>query len=474
MITAEEGENYAVKTTPRRGPVPGPPLSVRNILGHRFRTPIPTHEWHRRIARTYGDLVRLRRVGPLVYYVISGPAQVERVLRGNQRNYRKPRFLTGRFSLLLGDGLFTADGDHWLRHRRLMQPMFHRRRVERFGDLMTAAAAETARAWEGHARTREPVDLLGQMAPLTLRIVTRSLLGADPEPVVSPIIDSFGTALRFLNLRLRTKFPAPFWLPLPSHRRFRHARAVLDRALYDLISARRRSAAPRDDLLAALLDARDADTGAPLSDREIRDELATIVLAGHETSAVALSWVWYMLSQHPGVERRLHEELDRELAGRTPTVADLPRLTYTDMVIRETLRLYPPAWVLVRQARDPDVLAGYRIPAGAIVVLYPYIVHRHPDYWRDPDRFDPERFDPSVAATRPEFAYFPFGGGARGCIGAGFAQTEIQLVLATLAQRFYLRPLPGHCAEPEPTVTLRPSGRLPMTIHARSAVSPAG
>ncbi len=456
-----------MSATQLRIAAPSPSRSRRNLLGDRFGSNVPTHEWHRSVVERYGDVVHLRRFGPVHYYVVSHPADIERVLRTNHSNYRKPRLLTKRFSLLLGDGLFTADGSHWLQQRRLIQPAFHRRRVESFASVMTGAAVETANTWDKYARDHVSLDVPEEMMPLTLRVVTRSLLGSDPGGHVDSFISAFGTAMEFLNRRLHAKVSAPLWVPTSSHRRFRDARAELDRHLYAIIAARKRGGTAGDDLLGMLLDARDAETGDLMSHRQLRDEVATIMLAGHETTAVGLSWVWYALSQYPEVEHKLHAELDRELGGRVPVAEDLPRLQYTRAIIDEALRLYPPAWVLIRQAIGEDELGGYRIPPGALITMYSYITHRRAHWWKEPDRFNPEHFMPQSSADRPQFAYFPFGGGPRQCIGAGFALMEMQLVLATLAQRFRLRLVPGHPVEAQPTVTLRPRFGLRMAVHPR-------
>jgi len=262
-------------------------------------------------------------------------------------------------------------------------------------------------------------------------------------------------------------FAMPERIPTPRNRRFLVARRKLDEAVYRLIAGRRRSGEDTGDLLSMLLAARDEETGEGMSDRQLRDEVVTILIAGYETTADALAWTWYLLGTHPEAGARLHAELAAVLAGRVPAVEDLPQLPYTRMVLQEAMRLYPPAWGLLRQAREDDEIRGYRIPARARIVISQYVVHRHPGFWEEPEQFDPERFAPGRAASRPPFAYFPFGGGQRMCIGNNFAMMEAQLILATVAQRYRLDLVPGHPVEPEPLITLRPRHGVLVTLHDR-------
>lgn len=447
-----------------------PPGPKGSWFGDRRGAKVPTHDWHLDMVHRYGDVVYLRSFGPIRYYVISNPLDIERVLRTNQRNYTKPKMIRRRFGLLLGEGLFTSEGVHWLRQRRLAQPAFHRQRIATLAGYMTAAAEACGETWEASEQAAEPLDVVTHMMSLTLRVVGEALLGTDPNDRAHIIRNSFEEALGYLNHRLRADVPVPLWVPTSRNRGFRRARATLDREILAIIGERRLSGGDTGDLLSMLMGTRDEETGEGMSDRELRDELITILLAGHETSAVALSWVWYVLSQYPDVEARLHSEVDRVLGGRVPIVEDLPSLVYTRCVIEETLRLYPPAWVLVRQSKGEDELGGYRLPGGSLVVIYPYVTHRHPSYWQDPERFDPERFSPEYKDCRPQFAYFPFGGGPRQCIGSSFALMEAQLVVATLAQRFSLRLVPDHPVETQPMVTLRPRYGLRMTVQARERV----
>jgi cytochrome P450 len=348
-----------------------------------------------------------------------------------------------------------------------MQPVFHRQRIAGFARLMTAAALEMLARWE--AETVERCDLADEMMRLTLAIVGRALFSIDLAREAHAVGPAFTTVNRHLgqfNLMLLLPF-----LPTRANRRFRKAVAELDQVVWRVIGERRKSGADgedRGDLLSMLLAARDADTGEGMSDRQLRDEIITLMLAGYETTANALTWTFYLLAQNADAERRLHEEVDAVLGARPPEADDLPRLVWTRMVIEEAMRLYPPAWIVTRGAIEDDELAGHRIAAGSIVMASPWVTHRHPDFWPEPERFDPERFSPERAAGRHRYAYFPFGGGPRLCIGSGFAMTEAQLILATVAQRHRFRLEPGYRATPEPLITLRPRGGMPVTVERRA------
>ncbi len=256
----------------------------------------------------------------------------------------------------------------------------------------------------------------------------------------------------------------PLWIPTPRNLAFKRARAELDRVVYDIIASRRRRHAPKGDLLDMLLAAREQGSGEGMTDRQLRDEVMTLLLAGHETTATTLTWTWYLLSKHPGAARKLRAELDVVLGGRLPGVGDLPALEYTQRVVRESMRLYPPVWVISRTAIEEDEIGGYTIPAGSILLLSQYAMHRHPDFWENPEGFDPDRFSPERSEGRHRYAYFPFGGGPRLCIGANLAMLETELILAILAQRYRLELLPGHPVEPEPLITLRPRYGMKMML----------
>ena len=402
----------------------------------------------------FGDVVRFR-FGPMVGHLVSSPEGVNHVLAENNKNYGKQTRGYAALRYVLGNGLLTSEGAFWKRQRCIAQPAFHRQRIAGFAAAMVRAAAECAQA----QKRGQVVDVHHEMMRLTLRIVGETLLGYDPSGDADEVGSALALLLRIVNQRTaRVIFFARPVLPTPENLRVRRSLAALDSVVLRMIAERRKS--PGDDLLSMLMQARDADTGEAMDDRQLRDEAMTIFLAGHETTANALAWTWLLLSRSPAAFRELREELAAVLGGRDPTADDLPRLRFTRMVLEESLRLYPPAWIIARSASGPDEIGGYEIPAGSIVFVSPWVVHRHPKYWNDPEGFDPHRF----GREPPRGAYFPFGGGPRQCIGNGFAMMEAQLVLATIAQRLKFELVPGHPVEPEPSITLRPRHGLSMTV----------
>jgi cytochrome P450 len=446
--------------------LPGPPWysAVRNTIRFLRDALGVSVEMRER----YGDVVSVPTlVGTMT--MIFHPDGVRHVLQENHQNYNKDIPDYRILSLLVGNGLLTNDGASWLQQRRLIQPAFHRERVSAFGPLMTDAT----QAWldqreaEGFGDTNIPLDIPREMGALTLTIVCRALFGADlPQAEVERV----GAALTSANHLLAQALYVPglLTLPTPQRRRLRAARRVL-RAVVDEIICQRRAEAQRgeqrDDLLALLLAARDEESGQGMSDQQARDEVLTLLLAGHETTANALSWLLYLLAQRPEVVKALKDEYRATLGGRAPALADLPRLPQTRMVVEEAMRLYPPAWAVGRNALGEDEIGGYRIHQGAYVILAQYVTQRHPAFWDDPDRFDPERFSDERSVGRHRYAYFPFGGGPRLCIGNQFAMMEAQLILATILARHELRLAPGAHVVPEPLITLRPGGALLMTLH---------
>ncbi|HEX8338709.1 MAG TPA: cytochrome P450 [Pyrinomonadaceae bacterium] len=418
-----------------------------------------------RLAREYGDVVRFQAATQAVY-LLNHPDHVRDVLVTHHARFMKGRALQ-RAKRLLGEGLLTSEGDFWRRQRRLAQPAFHRQRVNSYAETMVGYAEKTSARW----RAGETLDVADEMSRLTLAVVGKTLFDADVESdadevgaALAEVMSLFGyLMLPFSELLER--------LPLPPRRRFERARARLDRVIYRIIEERRREGRDRGDLLSTLLHAVDEEgdrTG--MTDEQLRDEAMTIFLAGHETTANALAWTLYLLSQNPEAEARLHEELDEVLPGRAPAAEDFPRLRYTEMVVAEAMRLYPPAWAVGRLALEDHEVGGYLIPRGSLVLVSQYVMHRDPRFWPDPERFDPGRFTPEAKSARPQFSYFPFGGGTRRCVGEGFAWMEAVLILATLARRWRLRLAPGAVVRPRPRITLRPAGGgIPMTVEARQA-----
>ena len=413
----------------------------------------------------FGDVVR-NRLGPYVTHAVIHPDFVKYILQDNYKNYVRGKFYA-RFKLFFGDGLLTMDGPAWLQHRRIAQPLFHRRTVEEVATIITTATTAMLERWEAHTAHGAPVDMVPEMMRLTLSILGQTILGLD----ISDAAPEVGQAVR---VGLRAMMPAaslnemiPPWIPTPYNRQVRRAQRTLHQIVDRVIAEHRRGDRDSTDLVALLLASRDEETGAGLSDREVHDEVMTIFLAGHETTGTGLAWSLYAIAKHPEVRRKLEAEVDTVLSGRTPTLEDLPRLPYSRMVVEESLRVYPPIWGFTRDAVAEDEIGGYHIPAGSSIFLSPYITHRHPAFWDNPDAFDPERFAPEQAAARPRFAYFPFGGGPRKCIGNHLALLQMQLAVAMIAQRYHLHPLPGHPVQHGALVSLHPLHGIRMRVRSR-------
>jgi len=415
-------------------------------------------------ARRFGDVVYLK-IGPRRGYLITNPADIRHVLQDNARNYHKSP-LYDKLRLSLGNGLLTSEDDFWLRQRRIAQPAFNRQRIAALAGVMAAAARETAGQWETLASVGRPVDVEDEMMRLTRTVVLRALLGGDLGPFAGPL-DRAWTIINqhigesFWSIGLMDRFQTA------KRKQFDDARAVLRGAVEYIISERRRKQSATVDLLSMLMSARDEETGEGMTDEQVRVEVTTFLLAGQETTSLALTWTWYLLSQHAGAQAKLEQEIDAALAGRALEYADLVNLPYSRMVIDEALRLYPPAWGFSRQALTDDQLGGFHLPRGWLAFVIPYVLHRLPAFWPDPEVFDPERFSAERSADRPKFAYIPFGAGPRQCIGNHFALLEAQLIVATLAQRYRLHLVPRHKVEPWPLITLRPRFGMQMIIERR-------
>ncbi len=412
----------------------------------------------------YGDIVSLR-FGIVQGWLINHPDYIKQILQDNHKNYSKETrgFITLR--QFLGMGLLTADGDTWLKHRRIAQPAFHRQKIVDLSNTMVRCAEDTAKVWDNLAAQGKAVDISDEMMQLTLRIIGETMLSTD----VSNKADSIGKAvdivLREAIYRIQFPFSIPMSLPIKRNRELAHAMKTLNGVVFRMIEERRKSKNPPNDLLTMLLNARDETTGEGMNDQQLRDEVMTIFLAGHETTANALSWTFYLLSKYPEVARKLRAELAEKLGGHTPTAEDVPHLKYTTMVLEEALRLFPPAWIMTRAPRDTDVIGGYQLKPGTYTFISPWVTHRNPLLWDNPEGFEPERFSPEKAASHHRFAYFPFGGGPRICIGNYFAMMEATLILAVLMPRFRPDLMPGFPVTMEPMITLRPKEGIWMKIH---------
>jgi cytochrome P450 len=456
--------------------VPGPgggPLAVTRMLRSDPLAGLT------RLRREYGPVVRLSS-RPVSAFLVADPAAIGDGLLGSNRTHAKGAVRRGfgsgetvvqPLTFVLGRGLLTSEGEAHRRQRRLMQPLFHRRRIAGYGETFGRIARDTAGAWHDG----QHLDVHAEMTEMTLAIVARTLFDVDLD---SEVIAVVRTALdENMPAAGRARLPgfeAFERLPLPAPRRRRAAREALDRVVHQLIEDRRAAGTVGDDLLSLLLSTRDADTGAGMADEEVRDEALTIMLAGHETTANALSWTFHLLGGDRDVAARMHAELDEVLAGRTPTMDDIARLPYTDAVLRESMRLYPPVWAMGRHLTEDRDVGGYLLPAGSTLVFSQWVVHRDERWWPDPDRFDPARW--LVGATigvgaappdQPRYSYFPFGGGPRQCIGNTFAHSEGVLALAAIARHWSFEPDPGTPIVPQPLITLRPRDGLPMTAHRR-------
>jgi cytochrome P450 len=397
-------------------------------------------------------------------YFFNHPELVEAVLVRNYQNFLKDHVVR-KSRWFFGQGLLTNEGESWLRQRRLSQTAFHRERVASYTKIMTDQAREMLSSW----RSGEIRDVHQEMMQLTLRIVVGALCNVEPEEI-GKISWAMNVLMRnSVGIRLLLP-PTARFLPTPAMIEFRHAVRQLDQTVYRIISLRRQNERDMGDLLSMLMQARDED-GSRMSDKQLRDEVMTFLIAGHETTALALSWSWHLLGQYPDAERQLHNELDRVLGGRTPEFSDLRNLPYIERIIKESMRLYPPAWSLARTVVEEFEVAGYRIPAGANVVMSTWIMHRDPRYFPNPEIFDPDRWLTERSQKLPRFAYFPFGGGPRQCIGSSFAMMEAMLLLATIAQSFQFRAVPEHSVVPVPSFTLRPKYGIRMTLETRQSSS---
>ena len=415
-----------------------------------------------RCAREYGDIVFFRFLGVPACFV-NRPDYIESVLVTQNNNFVKSKDYRA-MRRVLGNGLLLSEGEFWRRQRKLIQPAFHQERIAAYAEIMTGYTQRMLSSWSDG----QTLDIHEAMMHLTLGIVAKTLFDADvsheAEDVDAALSVLMGKFLRQAGLALLL----PAWVPLPTSQLLKRAVGRLDKVIYGIIEQRRASGQMSGDLLSVFLQVQD-DEGVGMTDRQLHDEIMTLFLAGHETTANVLSWTWFLLGQNPEVEEKLIEELRRVLGGRVPTPADLPQLVYTDMVLRESMRLYPPVWVIGRRALAPFRLGEYELPADTNVLISQLIMHRDARYFPEPERFDPDRWSASDprGASLPRFAYFPFGGGPRVCIGAGFAMMEAVLLLATIAQQFRIQIAPGQTVKMQPTVTLRPRNGIPVTLKRR-------
>lgn len=457
VLQSETSRDPRDLSGPRRLPIVGNLLEIR-------RDPL---NYFVRTSRDYGDVIPIH-MGIERILMINNPEYIKYVLQDNHRNYRKSKFY-GKLRPILGDGMLLSEGETWLRVRRVAQPAFRGKCIRGMAVAITNTTAEMLERWNGICQSNKTLDICPEVMRVTLDVVFRALMTAPLGDRSDAVYNALNTVLREAERRVWELTNLSEYLPTRRNRDFRKALTALSEVVHQVISLRRADTAEHCDLLALLMEAYD-DPDSPLkSNRQLRDEVMSFVMGGHETTAAALAWTWYLLAKNPAVERRVWDEVDSVLAGRTPTFDDLESLTYTKMVFQETMRLYPPVWTISRTALDDDKIGNHHIPKNTTVMLCPYAIHRNPRFWRHPEEFDPERFSPQGSDGRHQFAFFPFGGGPRACIGSRFALMEGPLVIAMVAQTYRLELIPGQNITPEPTITLRPREGIRVTIKRRNS-----
>jgi cytochrome P450 len=441
---------------------PGPGGLLGLVSGLQlFRDPLPLLL---EAIPKFGDTIRFR-AGPFDFVAIHRPEDIRHVLVGNHKNYPKSRNYQG-LKMVLGNGLVTSNGDFWRRQRKLAQPGFHRERLEGFVDVMVECTRDHLAAWDAR-QSSATLDIHHEMMELTFRIVGRTLFSMELSDHADSVGPAIEVALVHANAQVEKLIPTPTWLPTAANIRFRKAMRALDGLVFDIIETRRKSGEEKNDLLSMLMSATDETGTERMTDVQLRDEVLTLALAGHETTANNLSWTWYLLSKHPEIAKRLQEEVDEVLGDREPTLADLKRLDYANRVVSESMRLYPPAWMFERQAIEADELGEWRIPKGTIIGISPFSVHRHPRLWKNPEGFDPDRFLPERSEGRPRYAYIPFGGGPRTCIGNHFAMMETTIITAMIARRYEIDLDPMHQVRLDAGITLRPKNGIRVRLRRR-------
>ncbi|ATW51956.1 cytochrome P450 [Streptomyces peucetius] len=447
--------------TRRRPPGPqGLPL-LGSALDFR-RNPLETFvsAW-----RDHGDLVQFR--GPVPVVLVTHPDDLKHILADNFDNYPHPDDFNRKVGVSVGQGLVTTEGEVWRAQRRTVAPTFRREPLERFAGVMVDSTQRMLGRWDRIARYGQTLDARTEMQSLTLEILARCLFRADWSRDALALGSAVATQLEHINSKLIAVADIPEKVPTPRNRRFRAARKLLDDTVYRLIAERRAEPADGDaqDLLSMLMHTPDPETGRLMTDEQLRDQVMTLFIAGHETVAATLSWICHLLSTRPAETDRARAEVQKVLGGRTPTMEDLPQLKYLKLFIQEALRLYPPLWQVARMPLKDDVLSGYHIPAGSFLLLSTYITHRNPEFWDNPEGFDPERFTRERAAARSRYAYVPYAGGPRNCVGMAFANMELTIVVACLLQRFHLDMVPGHPIVMQPDISLRAKHGILMTLR---------
>lgn len=439
---------------------PGPPYRLFTGNFREFYTDLLG--FFTECAREYGDITYFR-LGRRPCLLVNHPDLIEQIVVKQNKNFIKP-FPFRYTRKVLGNGLLTSEGPFWLRQRRLAAGAFHAERIAGYGGEMVESTSRMIHGWQD-GQTR---DVHADMMQVTLDIVARTLFGADVTDQSQDIGESLLHALRSFSNNFGRRLPLPSWIPTAGNRRAKAAVRGLNRVVQQIVERRRREDTPRKDLLSMMLHARDEDDGSQMTDAQLGDEARTFLLAGHETTAISLSWSFYLLATHPQIQATLAEELDRVLQGRHPTAADMPDLKLTERVVLEAMRLYPPAFTIGREALEDFELREYTVPAGTTIFMSQWVMHRDARYYERPDEFDPDRWLPEHSAGRPKMAYFPFGGGPRVCIGNTFAMLESMLVLATVASQWSMRLVPNQEIRLSPVLTLRPRNGIRVVLSKRS------
>ncbi len=418
-------------------------------------------EYLRRCAKEYGDVMQIR-LGTTAIYMVSHPDLIEQVLVTHNKKYSKSRF-TQRRKSLFGNGLIFSEGDFWLRQRRLMQPAFHQKRIVSYGAAMVTLSQRLSESW----KDGQELSIQEEMMQLSLEIVTRTLFDSETTGDVHRIGKALDVLIEQVSAAAVRPLQYPDWIPTPGNRQYNAALSELNTIIRQIISEQRQKASDGADLLSTLLHIQDED-GSRMTDKQLRDEVVNLYIAGHETVAMALSYTWRLLAMHPEIEEKLAAELESVLGGRLPTIEDLPCLAYTEQIVNEALRLYPPVWGVFRDCQEADELGGYVIKPGTVVLLSSWVVHHDVRFYTEPEAFWPERWEKQAVQQRPRYAYFPFGGGQRFCIGNIFALVEARLILATLAQKWRFTLVPDRPFELVPSITIRPKYGIQVVAQRRS------
>jgi cytochrome P450 len=433
--------------------------------------------FHRQARTRFGDVFRFR-IGPFVLHFLYHPDHVRHVLFDNPKNYLRG-WQYQLMNRLVGENLVASEGPSWLRQRRLAQPAFHRQRLAGYAKVMVDATTQLLSRWSGPGTTEHVVDIAPEMSRLALAIASRTFFDRDVSQEADSLGKAFGVAGQYLEMRFNNAFTSlPSWVPTPTNRRFKRAIRTLEETVLTLIRERRREGRDHGDLLSMLMQARDEETGASMTDEQLRSQALAFLIAGHETTATALTWTWYLLATHVAIRQQVCDQVEEVLGQRLPTIEDVANLHATRRVIEESMRLYPPVWTLPRHLVADDEIGGFAIPRGSMIVLVPYMTHRHPEFWDEPDVFDPSRFTPEQTARRPKGAYFPFLGGPHQCIGNEFAMVEMQLIVALVLRQFDLELAPDQVIRPRASIVLRHSGPVRIIVKPRgrrtSTLQPTG